>query len=177
MLEIPEITTARLRLRSFEPRDIDAYAAMMAQPEVTRYLGDGQPLMRVDAWRQIAVLLGHWSLRGFGIWAVEERATGRFAGRIGCHEPEGWPGFELAYVLAQPFWGHGYAREGARAALRYAHERLGRTEVISLIRPANAASIRVAEALGGTRSGEIEFFGGPTLIYRYPHAPPTPASP
>jgi RimJ/RimL family protein N-acetyltransferase len=116
--DIPELVTPRLRLRGFEPRDFGAYATMMAEPEVTRYLGDGKPLTRVDAWRQ--------------------------------------------------FWGNGYAREGARAALDYARETLGRTEVVSLIRPGNAGSIRVAESLGATLSGEIEFFGGPTLIYRYP---------
>jgi RimJ/RimL family protein N-acetyltransferase len=166
--DIPELVTPRLRLRGFEPRDFGAYATMMAEPEVTRYLGDGKPLTRVDAWRQLAMFLGHWSLRGFGIWAVELRATGELAGRIGLYEPEGWPGFEVGYTLGRQFWGNGYAREGARAALDYARETLGRTEVVSLIRPGNAGSIRVAESLGATLSGEIEFFGGPTLIYRYP---------
>jgi RimJ/RimL family protein N-acetyltransferase len=165
---IPRLTSARLILRGFEARDFDAYAAMMADPEVTRYLGDGRPFERAEAWRQLAMLMGHWVLRGFGIWAVEERATGAFAGRIGCFEPEGWPGLEVAYTLARPFWGRGYAREGAQVALAYAHETLGRPHVISIIRPANAASIRVAEALGATRDGEVEFFGSPALIYRYP---------
>ena len=70
---IPELLTPRLRLRAFEPRDVDAYATMMADPEVTRYLGDGKPLSHADAWRQIALFLGHWALLGFGIWAVVER--------------------------------------------------------------------------------------------------------
>jgi RimJ/RimL family protein N-acetyltransferase len=148
--DIPELVTPRLRLRGFEPRDFGAYATMMAEPEVTRYLGDGKPLTRVDAWRQLAMFLGHWSLRGFGIWAVELRATGELAGRIGLYEPEGWPGFEVGYTLGRQFWGNGYAREGARAALDYARETLGRTEVVSLIRPGNAGSIRVAESLGAT---------------------------
>jgi [ribosomal protein S5]-alanine N-acetyltransferase len=85
--DIPELVTPRLRLRGFEPRDFDAYATMMAEPEVTRHRGDGKPLTRVDAWRQLAMFLGHWSVRGFGIWAVELRATGELAGRIGLHEP------------------------------------------------------------------------------------------
>jgi RimJ/RimL family protein N-acetyltransferase len=168
MLHVPELTTARLRLRGFAPLDVDPYARMMADPEVTRYLGDGRPLARAEAWRQLAMFAGHWTLRGFGVWAVEERATGAFVGRIGCFEPEGWPGFELAYTLARPVWGRGYAREGAGAALAYARETLGRTDVISLIRPANAGSIRVAEALGAVRDGAVEFFGSPALVYRYP---------
>jgi RimJ/RimL family protein N-acetyltransferase len=114
---VPQLNTERLLLRGFEASDLDAYAAMMADPEVTRYLGDPHPLSRADAWRQLAMFAGHWVLRGFGVWAVEERATGTFIGRIGCWEPEGWPGFELAYTLARPAWGRGYAREGGAAAV------------------------------------------------------------
>jgi RimJ/RimL family protein N-acetyltransferase len=122
------------------------------------------------------MFVGHWTLRGFGVWAVEERASGAFVGRIGCFEPEGWPGFEIAYTLARPAWGQGYAREAARAALAHARETLGRADVISIVRPANAASIRVAEALGAVRDGTIEFFGAPASIYRYP-PPPASATP
>jgi RimJ/RimL family protein N-acetyltransferase len=165
---IPELMTPRLRLRAFLPNDFEAYAAMMADPEVTRYLGDGQPLNRADAWRQMAVYLGHWMLKGFGIWAVEERATNTFIGRIGCFEPEGFPGFEVGYTLAKHAWGRGYAREGAGTALRFARETLGRTDIISLIRPGNVASMRVAESLGATRDGTVEFYGAPSYVYRYP---------
>ena len=168
MTDIPRLETERLRLRAFAARDFEPYAAMMADAEVTRYLGDGRPLARADAWRQLAYLMGHWALRGFGLWAVEERATGALVGRIGLLEPEGWPGFELAYTLARPAWGRGYAREGAAAALAYARETLGREEVISIIRPENLASIRVAIALGATRDRTVEFFGSPADIYRYP---------
>jgi RimJ/RimL family protein N-acetyltransferase len=167
-MEIPRITTERLVLRGFEAADFEPYAAMMADAEVTRHLGDGRPLGREDAWRQMAIFVGHWSLRGFGIWAVEERETGGLVGRIGCLEPEGWPGFELAYTLARPFWGRGYAREGARAALAHARGTLGRKDVISLIRPANTASARVAESLGAAPERTVEFFGAPTVVYRYP---------
>jgi len=167
MFDIPRVTTARLLLREFRASDFDAYAAMMADPLVTRYLGEGRALSRADAWRQLAMFAGHWALRGFGLWAVEERATGSFAGRIGCFEPEGWPGLEVAYALARPFWGRGYAREGAAVALRFAREELGRERVISIIRPGNAASIRVAEALGAAAGEEIDFYGAPARVYVY----------
>ena len=75
---------------------------MMADPDVTRYLADGRPLSRGDAWRQLAMIIGHWELRGFGLWAVEERSSGAFLGRIGCFEPEGWPGFEIGYSARAP---------------------------------------------------------------------------
>ena len=168
MCDVPPLATERLLLRGFEARDFDAYAEMMADPEVARFLSDGKPLSRPDAWRQLAMFAGHWVLRGFGVWAVEERATGEFIGRVGCMQPEGWPGFELAYTLARPAWGRGYAREAAAAGLAYARETLGRESIISIIRPANAPSIRVATALGATRDGTVEFFGSPADIYRYP---------
>lgn len=167
MTTIPTITTDRLVLRAFVQRDLEEYASIVGDPEVTKYLGDGHPLSRDEAWRQMAVILGHWAMLGYGLWAVEERATGALMGRIGCQQPEGWPGFEVAYTLGRAYWRRGYAREGAGAALAYAREVLGRTSIISLIRPANAGSIRVAQSLGATLDGEIDFFGGPTLIYRY----------
>lgn len=167
-IDVPRLNTPRLLLRGFTASDVEPYARMMADAEVTRYLGDGQPLDRSDAWRQLAMLIGHWELRGFGLWAVEEHATGRLIGRIGCHEPEGWPGFELGYVLARDAWGHGFAREGAAAALDFARTVLQRKAIISLIRPANRASIALATHLGATRTASVEFFGAPTEVYTYP---------
>lgn len=167
MTAIPTLTTDRLVLRAFVQRDLDEYAAIIGDPEVTKYLGDGKPLSRMEAWRQMAMILGHWTLLGHGLWAVEDRSTGALMGRIGCQQPEGFPGFEVAYTLGRAFWGRGFAREGAAAALSYARNVLGRTNIISVIRPANAGSIRVSQSLGGVLDGEIEFYGGPALIYRY----------
>ncbi len=149
----------------FREEDLPEYARICADPEVMRYLGDGKPLARADAWRQIAMILGHWRLRGYGPWAVEERAGGALVGRIGFFEPEGWPGFELGWVLGREHWGKGYATEGARRALDHAFTALNRDHVISLIRPDNAASIRVAERLGETLEGRTELFGQEALIY------------
>jgi len=142
-LRIPTVSTARLTLRAFDERDFEAYAAMMADPEVARFLGDGKPLGPVDAWRQMAMILGHWVLRGFGLWAVEERGTGALVGRIGLIEPTGWPGFEAAYTLARGAWGKGYAREAVQASLEYARHELGREEIISVIRPAKIGRAHV----------------------------------
>ena len=172
-LQIPELTTDRLLLRGFRPEDFEPYAKMMADPDVSRYLMDGRPISRGEAWRQLAMFAGHWVLRGYGLWAVEERATGEFLGRIGCLNPEGFPAFEIAYTLGRWAWGKGYAREGAAAALRYARETLHRTDITSIIRPANVASIRVALSLGAVASESVEFFGAPSVIYRYPNVTDT----
>ena len=164
-MDVPEIETERLRLRAFRNEDLDAYAAMCADPEVMRYLGTGATLSRADTWRSMAGFLGHWALRGHGMWALEEKATGTLVGRAGFLEPEGWPGFELGWTLGRPYWGRGFATEAARRALAYAFAELDRDRVISLIRPANTPSMRVAERLGEVRAGEIELLGGPCYVY------------
>ena len=164
-MDIPEIETERLRLRAFRNEDLDAYAAMCADPEVMRYLGTGATLSRADTWRSMAGFLGHWALRGHGMWALEEKATGTLVGRAGFLEPEGWPGFELGWTLGRPHWGRGFATEAARRALDYAFHELDRDRVSSLIRPANTPSMRVAERLGEARAGEIELLGGPCYVY------------
>ena len=158
------LETDRLKLRAFRNEDIDAYAEICADPEVMRFLG-GKPLNRGEAWRQMATILGHWQLRGYGLWAVEERATGKLLGRIGFQNPEGWPGFELGWTLGRQYWGRGFAIEGARKALQYAFTELDRDHVISLIAPDNHASIRVAERLGEKVEGETEVLGARVLIY------------
>ena len=167
-MNVPTIATDRLLLRGFAAADFEAYAALLADPAVTRYLGDGRPISRIDAWRQLALIIGHWELRGFGLWAVEERATRTLVGRIGCFEPEGWPGFEIGYVLSPRFWGLGYATEGAAAALRFAREEQHAPQVISLIHPDNAASIRVAQRLGATATGTTLLGDRSVSVYTYP---------
>src|SRR5258707_1233513 len=108
------LQTERLIMRMFRESDFEEHSSYSADPEVQRFLGEGRSLTRFEAWRQMAMILGHWQLRGYGQWAVEERASGRLVGRIGFFLPEGWPGFELGWVLGREFWGKGYASEGAR---------------------------------------------------------------
>jgi RimJ/RimL family protein N-acetyltransferase len=162
---VPTLHTERLLLRAFRAEDIDAYAALSADPEVMRYLGDGSALSREDAWRHMALLVGHWQLRGFGSWAVEERATGAFVGRVGLHFPEGWPEREIGWTIARPYWGKGLAFEAAKVALEHAFISLDWPRIVSLIDPANAASIRLALRLGERLEREMEMQGHRVLLY------------
>ena len=164
-LSIPTLETERLLLRAFREDDLDPYAALCADAEVMRFLGTGITFNRGESWRSMAGFLGHWVLRGYGMWALEDKATGTFVGRAGFLNPEGWPGFELGWTLAREHWGKGYATEAARRALGFAFDDLGRDRVISLIRPANAGSIRVAERIGEARVGEVELLGAPSFVY------------
>ncbi len=159
------LETSRLRLRMFRQADFDAYANMLADPEVARYLSHGQPLSPSEAWRHMAMLLGHWQLSGFGPWAVEERASGELVGRIGPYYPAGWPGLELTWTIRRSSWGQGYATEGARVALACVFDEMARDRVISLIRPQNAASLRVAEKLGQRLQGRMDLHGEEALVY------------
>ena len=159
------LETGRLLLRQFRNSDLDAWAPICADPEVMRYIGTGVTLSRADAWRSMAGILGHWELLGYGSFAVESKATGELMGRVGFIEPVGWPGFELGWVLARPFWGQGYAYEAAVAARDYAFGPLGRDRLISLIRPDNQPSIRLAERLGEKLAGEVELLGSKALLY------------
>jgi RimJ/RimL family protein N-acetyltransferase len=162
---IPALETERLVLRGLELGDLDAYAAMYADPEVARYLEHGQPLDRAAAWRSMAIHLGHWQLRGYGQWALVERASGELVGRAGLFEPQDWPGLEVGWVLARPHWGRGFATEAGRAAFAYAFEVVGAERVISLIRPENESSIRVAERLGERYERTIDLLGAPAHVY------------
>lgn len=158
------LETARLRLRQFCEDDLDAYARMTADPEVMRYVG-GAPLSREEAWRSLGYILGHWKIRGFGLWAAVEQKSGDLVGRIGLYRPEGWPGLEVGWLVDRARWGEGFATEGGAAAMREGFRALGAKRLISVIEPPNAASIRVAEKLGERFSHRMQLQGKGVCIY------------
>jgi len=162
---VTELLTDRLALRLFRQDDFEAHAEICADPEVMRYIRAG-PLSRADAWWQIARYLGHWQLRGYGIWAVIERSSDRLIGHLGFLNPEGGHGFELGWALARHAWGKGYALEGTRAAVRHAFTALDRDHIFCLIHPENARSIRLAKRLGATPEGDTEESGRPLAVFR-----------
>lgn len=153
-----ELLTERLQLRLFRPEDFETHAEICADPEVMRYIHAG-PLKRSESWWQMARYLGHWQLRGYGMWAVVERSTDRLIGHIGFLNPEGGRGFELGWALARGAWGKGYAFEGTRAALQHGFTSLDRDHFVCVIRPENERSIRLAGRLGATKENEFEESG------------------
>jgi RimJ/RimL family protein N-acetyltransferase len=144
------IETPRLLLRSIDPaRDFDGWARLMADEQAVRFIG-GKVMDRALAWRNMAAVIGHWQLRGFGFLSVEDKATGEWLGRVGPWYPEGWPAPEIGWAIRRDDWGKGYATEAGRASIGYAFEVLGWSEVIHVILPGNERSIAVAEKLGST---------------------------
>jgi RimJ/RimL family protein N-acetyltransferase len=159
------LETERLRLRQFVEADLDTYARICADAETMQYIGPGGTLTRADTWRSIAQILGHWQLRGYGLWAVDDKRSGAFVGRIGLIYPEGWPALEVGWMIDRARWGEGLATEGGRAAMQFAFDRLDLKRISSLIRPQNAASIRVAEKLGMQPERTEQLFGLDVVIY------------
>ncbi len=140
------IETERLLLRPTEWQDFEPWAASMADPVVQLHLGGVQP--KPVAWRTICIMAGSWALMGFGMFSVIEKSSGKWIGRLGPWQPDGWPGTEIGWALTRDAWGKGYATEGATAATDWAFAHLGWTEVIHSIAPENAASQQVAKRLG-----------------------------
>jgi RimJ/RimL family protein N-acetyltransferase len=147
----PILHTARLILRPTRREDFAAWASFAGDEECARYLGGVQtPAM---AWRGFAAIAGSWQLYGFSMFSVIERATGRWVGRLGPWQPEGWPVTEVGWGLSRDAWGKGYALEGVTAAVDWAFDQLGWQEVIHAIDPANERSQAVAKRIGSTLRG------------------------
>jgi RimJ/RimL family protein N-acetyltransferase len=157
----PVIETKRLKLRRWRETDIEPNTAMLADPASGRFItADGKPV--TDAfvgWRNAAIMSGHWVLHGVGMFVVEERSSGKFAGRVGPWRPPGWPGFEIGWGIASEFRGKGYAVEAARASIDWAFATFEIDEIIHCIDRENATSQAVARRLGAEKGREIDLFG------------------
>jgi RimJ/RimL family protein N-acetyltransferase len=147
-VKIPELRTERLLMRGWSDEDLDELASIYADVETVRWVGSPEGKNREETWRHMAYLVGHWELRGFGLWAVEELESSALVGQIGLLFPEGWPDLEVGWVVARPHWGKGYAPEAGRASMKWAQDELGADHVVSLIADDNERSARVAEKLG-----------------------------
>ena len=142
----PLIETDRLRLRLFQPQDLDELASMFSDAQVMRYVADGKPAGRDVAQKALTSVIDHWRRHGFGRWAAEDKATRQFVGFGGLRSLFGMP--EVVYHLATAYWGKGLATELGRASLRYGFEEHRFEKIVAIAKPENAASIRVMEKLG-----------------------------
>lgn len=165
-MQIPTLTTERLILRAPTLADFEPFAAFYAGPRA-HFVGG--PLGREEAWRMLAMEIGHWSLLGFGRWLVETRQDSAPVGLVGLFAPEGWPEPEIGYDLFDGHEGRGYATEAALAARDHAYSVLAWPTAISLIKPGNEGSKAVARRMGAQfeelfqheRHGEIEIWRHP----------------
>lgn len=163
---IPEIESERLTLRAIAETDLDDLMELWGDEETAKYIGGVQT--RVSSWHSIASLFGHWYWRGFGLWAVVEKESGKVIGWTGIWFPEGWLEPELIWSLNKHFHGKGYATEAAETARNYAYQQLKLKTLISVIAPENTASIKVAERLGASYEKDWELRGNKVNIWRHP---------
>ena len=156
------IETERLILREVDAeRDFEAWAKTMADENTMRYMG-GKVLDRADAWRNMAAVIGHWSIRGYGFFSLEDRSSGEWVGRVGPWYPEGWPEPEVGWAISPDHLRKGYAVEAGRASIDYAFNTLGWPRVVHVILEENEASIAVARKLGSTLDREQQGLPGVT---------------
>ena len=163
----PVVETARLILRPWRSDDIAANTAMLSDPGTARYITpDGVAITtEIGGWRNAAVISGHWALHGFGMFAVDEKSSRRYIGRVGPWCPPGWPGFEVGWGIASEFRGKGYAVEAARASIDWVFATFELDEIVHCIEPVNAPSQGVARRLGARKDREGELFGKPADIW------------
>jgi RimJ/RimL family protein N-acetyltransferase len=150
-LDSLRLETPRLILRVPRRDDLDAWAGMMADEETARFIGGAAP--REVTWRGLMTMIGAWHATGIGMFSVIEKSSGRWVGRLGPWMPEGWPGAEVGWAIVRECWGRGYATEGAAAAMDWAFDTLGWTDIIHAIAPDNRASQQVAHRLGSRNRG------------------------
>ncbi len=164
------LETKRLILRHQVIQDLDDLWALYCNPDITKYIPDA-PRSREEAREELEWHMnGHPRFPELGLWATIHKETGKFIGRCGLlpWTIDGQQEVEVAYTIAQEFWGQGLATEAARAILQYGFEKLNITRLICLIDPENIASQRVAERTGMTLERKVDGIAGdnfPTLIY------------
>lgn len=169
----PHLATARLVLRPLAAGDLDAYAALWGDADVTRFIG-GRPLSREEAWARLLRHLGHWHELGFGFWAIELAGDGRLAGEAGFQdlrraiEPPLGDAPEAGWMIAPEFRGRGLAAEAVAVVHGWGDANLGAASTSCLIHPDNAASLRIAARAGYAVEAETTYHGAPTLVLRRP---------
>jgi RimJ/RimL family protein N-acetyltransferase len=156
---VAELRTERLLLRQWRDADLDAFAALNADPEVMRHLP--ARLSRPESDQMAGFIRGGLEERGWGLWAVGVPGGDPFVGFVGLNpvrfDSPFTPAVEVGWRLARTAWGHGYATEAARAAVDFGFEQLGLDEIVSFTVAANRPSWRVMERLAMSYDPAEEF--------------------
>ncbi|HEY1602245.1 MAG TPA: GNAT family N-acetyltransferase [Pirellulales bacterium] len=164
MSDQPSITTARLLLRHWTDNDQDAFAALNADPRVMAHFP--KVLDRAESDTTATRIRDHFARHGFGLWAVEVPGVAPFVGFVGLSIPQFHAHFtpcvEIGWRLAYQYWGHGYASEGARAALALGFNELKLVEIVSMTAVDNQRSRDVMHRIGMTYS-PVDDFDHPQL--------------
>jgi ribosomal-protein-alanine N-acetyltransferase len=164
-MKVP-LPTERLHYRPLEPGDAEAAHAIWSDPEVMRFLPSEPAASLEETAERVARNVDRFRTTGYGLCAVEERASDRVVGVCGVFPVE-WvgPDLEVAYHFAREVWNRGYATEAASAWVAAAFDQLGLERVVALAFPANRASRRVMVKIGMSFDREVESYGEPLVRY------------
>jgi RimJ/RimL family protein N-acetyltransferase len=174
------IETDRLLLRRWRDEDREPFAALNADPEVMRYFPS--TLTEGESGAMVERIESGFAEHGFGLWALEVKATGEFIGFTGLNladlDVAFCPAVEVGWRLSRPAWGRGFATEAARASLADGFGRVGLDEVVSFTFDGNRPSRAVMERLGMHHDADGDFVHprlaghrlAPHVLYRMPAA-------
>lgn len=162
---IPEIETRRLVLKGPEPEDYPDFRATFTSYR-SRFMGG--PLNKYETWMLYAAEIGHWQIRGYGMWMIHDKQTMETYGMAGGWFPAGWPEREIAWIIWPDKAGHGYALEATHAARKYFYDEQGWEGAVSYLDPKNLDSIRLAERLGAKKDKTAATIDGSDAVYRHP---------
>lgn len=171
MTEAPVLETPRLVLRPHRAEDFDALHALWTHPETYRHI-TGRPSRREESWSRLLRYAGHWRIMGYGYWAIEEKATGRFIGEAGFadYRRDMEPSFgstpEMGWLIAPEVHGKGYGSEATRCIVDWGRGNLQSSDCACMISPENAASVALARKLGFVQTGTASYTGDAVLLMR-----------
>lgn len=163
--DIPELETRRLVLKAPQPEDYPDFKATFTSFRA-RYMGG--PLNAYEAWMLYAAEIGHWEIRGFGMWMIHDKDTDETYGMAGGWQPAMWPEREIAWIIWPDKAGKGYALEAADRVRRYFYHDAGWERAVSYIDPKNLDSIRLAERLGCVKDPKAQTIDGSDAVYVHP---------
>lgn len=147
----------------FRLDDLDSLAALLADPDVMRYVGSGLPVTRAESESALRSIIRHWDIHRFGRWAVVDQAE-KFIGYGGLRSLMGTP--EVVYHFAKAYWGRGLATEMARASLRFGFDEHQFDKIVAIAKPENAASIHVMEKVGMKYEMRTSYYNMDVTQYR-----------
>lgn len=158
-IENSELETERLYMRRFRTDDIDVFSQILGQDEVGQWLPRGRGYTKDEVEKFLDNVAKHWQEKGYGIWAVIEKESGKIIGHCGLNYVKQNDEVEVLYGFGKEYWGLGYATEAAKAALSFGFEKIGLDRIVAFAKIDNIASRRVIEKIGLKYIKDIEIFG------------------
>ena len=165
MTQIPTVETRRLSLRGPQAKDYPNFKATFASYR-SRYMGG--PLNPYESWMLYAAEIGHWDIRGYGMWMIHDKATDETYGMAGGWFPAMWPEPEIAWFIWPEKAGRGFALEAVDAARRWLYREKGWEGAVSYLDAYDLDSVRLAERLGAKRDPEATMIDKDDSVYRHP---------